>query len=543
MDFLTSSLRLLLLMVVVTLSGFLPVSSSDLILKPLLPHSSKQPSAVMVLLQAPQVTPSQYLPLADMIQKVTNASLWVAIPEFEQDTVALERMGTVLDRLFGTLHKQGMNLDTPIFYAAHSPQSGSAVVSFVLEDIVPANGTSGFIMLGSFLKRMHRSGDFPVPTLTVGGELDGVCRVSRIMEEYVHHIDMAEDYMAAVRKFPVTVIPGMTHMQFASGKPSDTIEKFDLVSEVADDDAQLQVSLVVASFIEVTLGKDAASSSALSYLKTAVANSGIFFQPLMDAYKLEGSYYFKPPCGENPPSGSCQIGSAWTERAMSAMAGLKDARVNDTDEFHPASEIFPKIHHPKIGNSCPKPDSSCVVRLSSISENIYYKDKEDSGLVPTSACEVRAKLKSRQSVMLAAGYKNVELNVSDAGSRCKKINQLSYDWALEHSSPVALRRFEKFGVPMDMGEDHGSDENGGLWIYLPMSYSQLQNDTTRKDYVEVCSYQLTTDVDYPIGIFRGMHYCKLLSPAKVLEWVYIDGLRAHYSLAKTRPKFMSCGLF
>ena len=27
----------------------------------------------------------------------------------------------------------------------------------------------------------------------------------------------------------------------------------------------------------------------------------------------------------------------------------------------------------------------------------------------------------------------------------------------------------------------------------------------------------------------GFHYCKLLSPARALEWMYVDGLRLHYS--------------
>jgi hypothetical protein len=27
----------------------------------------------------------------------------------------------------------------------------------------------------------------------------------------------------------------------------------------------------------------------------------------------------------------------------------------------------------------------------------------------------------------------------------------------------------------------------------------------------------------------GFHYCKLLSPAKALEWMYVDGLRLLYS--------------
>jgi hypothetical protein len=40
--------------------------------------------------------------------------------------------------------------------------------------------------------------------------------------------------------------------------------------------------------------------------------------------------------------------------------------------------------------------------------------------------------------------------------------------------------------------------------------------------VEVRSPQLST--------VAGFHYCKVLSPARAIEWMYVDGLRAKYSL-------------
>ena len=40
------------------------------------------------------------------------------------------------------------------------------------------------------------------------------------------------------------------------------------------------------------------------------------------------------------------------------------------------------------------------------------------------------------------------------------------------------------------------------------------------------SPMMHTDVDYKIKAAAGFHYCKLLSPARAMEWLYIDGLRA-----------------
>lgn len=36
---------------------------------------------------------------------------------------------------------------------------------------------------------------------------------------------------------------------------------------------------------------------------------------------------------------------------------------------------------------------------------------------------------------------------------------------------------------------------------------------------------MTTPVDYPLKAIGGMLYCKLLSPAKALDWMYTDSLR------------------
>lgn len=35
---------------------------------------------------------------------------------------------------------------------------------------------------------------------------------------------------------------------------------------------------------------------------------------------------------------------------------------------------------------------------------------------------------------------------------------------------------------------------------------------------------MRTPTDYPIAEARGFHYCKLLSPFRALEWIYVDSL-------------------
>lgn len=73
---------------------------------------------------------------------------------------------------------------------------------------------------------------------------------------------------------------------------------------------------------------------------------------------------------------------------------------------------------------------------------------------------------------------------------------------------------------------------GFIWIWTPMSYSDGKDASGRQTRV-VRSPTMRTSLEFPVGIAAGMHYCKLLSPARVMEWVYVDELQKYYSINKT----------
>lgn len=43
--------------------------------------------------------------------------------------------------------------------------------------------------------------------------------------------------------------------------------------------------------------------------------------------------------------------------------------------------------------------------------------------------------------------------------------------------------------------------------------------------MQVTAPFMATPADYPIAAARGFHYCKLLSPAAAMEWIYINSLK------------------
>ena len=55
-----------------------------------------------------------------------------------------------------------------------------------------------------------------------------------------------------------------------------------------------------------------------------------------------------------------------------------------------------------------------------------------------------------------------------------------------------------------------------------MEYTESEDRKT----VTVQAPMMRTPIDYFIGSAAGFHYCKVLSPFRVLEWMYTDSLFA-----------------
>ena len=118
-----------------------------------------------------------------------------------------------------------MNKDAPLFSAGHS------LGGIIVQGYTKSNPEKfkGQILMGSFLNRGQvegKAGDkcpYPVPTLTIGGEVDGLARISRIAEAAV-----AVKMFSNKDEFPVVILEGVSHMQFASGDPPSNVKNNDL---------------------------------------------------------------------------------------------------------------------------------------------------------------------------------------------------------------------------------------------------------------------------------------------------------------------------
>ena len=116
---------------------------------------------------------------------------------------------------------------------------------------------------------------------------------------------------------------------------------------------------------------------------------------------------------------------------------------------------------------------------------------------------------------------NADFHETDeVGNRCADINDQSIEWALKRASSAAMNNYNTYGIKMVTGDDKGPYNEGPLWIWTYMSYNVDKDKTT----MTVQSPMMRTPTDYWASSAAGFHYCKVLSPFRVLEHIYIDSL-------------------
>jgi hypothetical protein len=92
-----------------------------------------------------------------------------------------------------------------------------------------------------------------------------------------------------------------------------------------------------------------------------------------------------------------------------------------------------------------------------------------------------------------------------------------------------MDRFNKHGQPIELLDDI-MYTSGITWVNAGIS---TKNTT---DSYQVASLSLVSSPDFFVSAAAGMLYCKLLSPARVLEWMLVDGLKKNLYWAPAPEK-------
>jgi hypothetical protein len=186
-------------------------------------------------------------------------------------------------------------------------------------------------------------------------------------------------------------------------------------------------------------------------------------------------------------------------------------------------------------------------------------DNVDTSYFPVSAVEMKSKMKSRQALLQAAndtaavdGSKSFDDLDAPSTGHCSEINAAAIKWAFESAPEKTRARYEEYGQKLVASqEDKPVCIAGPCWIWASLEYSNKKESGDVTVFPPSFAFKNTNPYPcdeklYPsdprkvvLPCTAGMHYCKLVSPARVMEWMYVDSLRLNRSLksqVKDTPK-------
>ena len=589
----------LLLAFVVTIQLYYWFSQPIILPPPETPEKRPSPPVGLIFIQGEGIPVQTYTDISKSIQaSASDLDIWVGIPKFIGESPIPREMGLAVDNTIRKMKQQGMPEAASLFFIAHSV-GGIALAKYLntFHELINAKGQ---VLMGSFLgkwyfKKLDAEGktivDYPVPTLTIGGTLDGLARVTRIAAAYWYqqinakYIDGTNTKFPATDryKFPVVVVEGASHMQFAKvpdtpqefSKQAPFVAEFDLIPTATQEDVHTQVGEFIHHFMGTLLSpnKEGISHEQQTYWNKHLTNAESILQPIINAFENQEGYYgFKPPfygtylinsAPDIPPqyvhydkdkNPKCfYLGSPWIQYINTFMAAPKKCEEtysktftlppeSITDNFHRSSTILPYVHLPTINwnklegkkskeTACSSNESCEFYKVTSVTQALYnWFEAFDTGFFPISAFSLRAKLNSRQKFWQFSGISDPDFQITDGASLGSEINQQAYQWALANAGESIRKYFHEFGVPMAMGKDVIPLIQGGpFWLLNYPKYKFLFLNG-KYNYV-VQSVALKIDINYWIPLARGFHYNQLLSPAAATEWIYVDGLRLNRSVS------------
>jgi hypothetical protein len=227
---------------------------------------------------------------------------------------------------------------------------------------------------------------------------------------------------------------------------------------------------------------------------------------------------------------SCLCGIPWTQHAaISIVSNLDSSKYTLRNiDLLPSQAPSNIKSTPQIQGNCVNSKTTpCTLTHTSISEIIYDPLQfTDSNIISSPTVEeIRMRSKSRQAFSMLSSNPSAKFDDTDANpSICRQINEKAYEWALSKLSEKSRKRFLEFGIKFVFEDDVKTwIPVTGLWEVDGLDMEE--KTTNNNDYtLNVKSTALRTAVGQNIND-GGVHYCKLMSPARVLEWMYTDGLR------------------
>jgi len=480
------------------------------------------PEKMLLFIPGGKVPNQHYVDTAASIQAAVAADLrlWVAIP------AVFKRLCIIscsTRSLCGPLHSAAEGAlslaatrgwtrgsdEKDIWLAGHS--LGGVCANTLFQAYSSGSGFpyAGIIVMGSYVDEAgsYDLAHYPKPVLTLNTELDGgLARPGKTSTWWRQHSALraarGEEY-ALVQK-PVIVLPGLNHSNFCPGfdVPGD------LPAEVSQRVATASIAKVVAAFLRAqTATAPARRASGVQLLREKVAWTQELLEPYVKAQELERT---------TGASVSPESASPFCAQAQHIVAGLSeadDARLEVRDSFRAASTHLEHCH-PNWNVT-----AQGGISVQSCSHTDYYVDIANTGAI-TAASEIACKMLSSARIS-----QQLKTTADKPAVPCSEGNRLAVKLAESLAARSTLHRFRRIGRGWCFKPDTPTFGNiGPLWVFHDAL--ALQENAT---CMAVSSPVLKTEIDGKI--YPGNHYCKFLSPARVLDWMMTDGIKSFGSSA------------
>jgi len=224
------------------------------------------------------------------------------------------------------------------------------------------------------------------------------------------------------------------------------------------------------------------------------------------AYMLEREQLTNPPAGV-PAGPWCKVGAGIIPGVSAQDADklkIEPCTLVPTEagvhQFEHRHTTYKKLANGELDVTC----YTYVEPLGNTKDNITLDNTKSIDCKMVDATRVAAEL----------GIK------TDPTVQCLEVNKKAIEVAKKMLPAATVQQYESHGRPFCLKDDEGVFMNiGPLWVGKPMKLVETDK------CLEVTSTKLISTVHSPI--FPGNHYCKLLSPARAMDWIVTNSLKPY----------------
>jgi hypothetical protein len=482
------------------------VAAGSSIVLPALPDA-EGPEKLLIFIPGGDVPNENYTLTSKAIQKAAkNIRLTVVVPSFFRNLCVISctasnlcsPMKAVVDAAVKLTNFSG-DFRKDAYLAGHS--LGATCANYLMQGYTTDAGVppyAGLVAMGGYVDEQGKGSlpSYATPLLTLGAELDGgLARPSKLaLWARQARDDVAKELKDAWTK-PVIVLPDIDHSDFCPGfaVPGD------LPSASTREAALDSIGEAVAAFLTVQVGSNGVDEARATLQKLSALSDEIM-DPVLKALDLEtvgGTGLFKPGAA-----------SPWCARAQQKMAGLSAADaalLTVEDSYKAGGHEFEhsRVHYELLPGG--------KLRVNTTSHCTYNIDIANVGM-RNAATNVGCKL-------IGANRVAEELKVkTNTSVTCGDMNKEAVAVAESLASRRVYDRYAASGRKWCFLEDTTVTGNiGPLFLLTGITLEE------RGDCLAVGALKLQTELDSKL--FPGVHYCKVLSPARALDWIMTDSLK------------------